>query len=76
MDRQLIKLIRQMGSTNPTWGSKRIQAELAKLGIEVADSTIRKYRPRARRGDQTRKTFLHNHIQDLVAVDFLNLNNR
>ena len=76
MDRQLINLIRQMWASNPTWGSKRMQAELAKLGIEISDFTIRKYRPRARRGDQTRKTFLHNHIQDLVAVDFLNLNKR
>jgi hypothetical protein len=59
-----------MWSSNPTWGSKRIQAELAKLGIAVADSTIRKYRPRGRRANQTWKTFLHNHAKDLVAVDF------
>jgi transposase InsO family protein len=59
-----------MWSSNPTWGNKRIQAELAKLGIQVSDSTIRKYRPRTRRGDQTWKTFLHNHAQDLIAVDF------
>jgi putative transposase len=57
-------------TSNPTWGSKRIQAELAKLGIEVSDSTIRKYRPRTRRNDQTWKTFLHNHAKDLIAVDF------
>jgi putative transposase len=59
-----------MWSSNPTWGSKRIQAELAKLGIAVSDSTIRQYRPRTRRGDQTWKTFLHNHAKDLIAVDF------
>jgi len=59
-----------MWSSNPTWGSKRIQAELAKLGIEVSDSTIRKYRPRTRRGDQTWKTFLHNQAKDLIAGDF------
>jgi transposase InsO family protein len=69
-DRKLIHLIRQMWSSNPTWGSKRIQAELAKLGMPVSDSTIRKYRPRTRRGDQTWKTFLHNHARDLIAVDF------
>jgi putative transposase len=39
LDRQLITLIRRMWSSNPTWGSKRIQAELAKLGIAVSDST-------------------------------------
>jgi hypothetical protein len=30
---ELIALIRRMWQTNPTWGSPRIQAELAKLGI-------------------------------------------
>lgn len=69
-DRERIHLIGQMWSSNPTWGSKRIQAELAKLGIAVSDSTIRKDRPRTRRGDQTWKTFLHNHANDLLAVDF------
>ncbi len=59
-----------MWSTNPTWGSKRIQAELAKLGISVSDSTVRKYRSRTRRADQTWKNFLRNHARDLIAVDF------
>ena len=72
LDRQLTKLIRQMWSTNPTLGSKRIQAELAKLGLNVSDSTIRKYRPNARRARcaQSRKSFLSNHAQELVSVDF------
>jgi putative transposase len=52
-ERKLLNLIRRMWSSNPTWGSKRIHAELAKLGIEVSDSTIRQYRPRTRRNDQT-----------------------
>jgi transposase InsO family protein len=69
-ERELINLIRRMWSSNPTWGSKRIQAELAKLGSEVSDSTVRKYRPRTRRNDQTWKTFLHNHAKDLTAADF------
>jgi putative transposase len=70
LDRELISLIRQMWSSNPTWGSKRIQAELAKLGITVSDSTIRKYRPRRRRTNQAWMTFLHNHAKDFIAVDF------
>jgi hypothetical protein len=45
VDRDLIRLIQRMWHANPTWGSRRIQAELAKLGIQVSDSTIRKYRP-------------------------------
>jgi len=72
VDRQLITLIRQMWSSNPTWGSKRIHAELAKLGIEVSDSTVRKYRPKHRASTmaQSWKTFLHNHAKELIAVDF------
>jgi len=71
-DGDLIALIRRMWQTNPTWGSPRIQAELAKLGIRVSDSTVRKYRPQRRhpRSAQTWKTFLHNHAKALVAIDF------
>jgi putative transposase len=36
----------------------------------VSDSTVRKYRPRTRRADQTWRTFLQNHAKDLIAVDF------
>lgn len=72
MDRDLITLIQRMWQTNPTWGSRRIQAELAKLGIPVSDSTVRRYRPKNRRSPsaQTWKTFLQNHAQAVVAVDF------
>ena len=72
VDGDLIALIRQMWQANPTWGSPRIQAELAKLGIRISDSTVRKYRPNHRRprSAQTWKTFLHNHAKELVAIDF------
>ena len=70
LDRELIALIRRMWSSNPTWGSKRIQAEVAKLGMAVSDSTIRKYRPRRRRADQSWKSFLTNHAKEFIAVDF------
>lgn len=45
----LIALIQRMWQANPTWGSPRIQAELAKLGIQIWDSTVRKYRLKHRR---------------------------
>ena len=72
LDRELVTLINQMWSTNPTWGSKRIQAELAKLGISASDSIVRKYRPKTRRHlrDQSWKSFLQNQAQELVSVDF------
>ena len=70
LDHEMVSLIRQMWTSNPTWGSKRIQAELAKLGISMSDSTVRKYRPRSRRHHQTWKSFLQNHAKELVSVDF------
>jgi hypothetical protein len=33
-------LIRNMSQANPLWGAPRIQRELLKLGIEVAQSTV------------------------------------
>jgi len=36
----------------------------------LCESTLRKYRPKTRRSNQTWKTFLRNHTKDLVAVDF------
>jgi transposase InsO family protein len=72
VDGDFIALIQQMWQANPTWGSLRIQAELAKLGIRISHSTVRKYRPKHRRppSAQTWKTFLHNHAREMVAIDF------
>jgi hypothetical protein len=39
-------LIRKISAANPRWGSPRILGELRKLGIEVAKSTVEKYRLR------------------------------
>jgi putative transposase len=72
MAKEVRQLIRDMWQANPTWGSPRIVGELHKLGIEVAKSTVETYRVRPRRpSSPTWKTFLKNHVQDLVALDFL-----
>jgi transposase InsO family protein len=69
--KEIRDLIRDMWQANPTWGSPRILGELRKLGIDVAKSTIEKYRPRPRKPPSpTWKVFLANHVQDLVALDF------
>jgi putative transposase len=45
--------------------------ELRKVGIEVTKATIRQYRMRPPKPPApTWKTFLRNHEQDLVALDF------
>ena len=52
-------------------GTPRIQSELALLGHVVADSTIDEYRIRPRKPpSQTWRTFLDNHVKDIVAIDF------
>ena len=64
-------LIRDMWRANPTWGSPRIVGELRKLGINVAKSTVEKYRPSGRKPPSpTWKVFLNNHVTDIVACDF------
>ena len=56
--RELIGLIRRMWKANPTWGSPKIVAELSKLGINVAKSTVEKFRPqRDKPPSPTWKTF-------------------
>jgi hypothetical protein len=69
--KEVRQLIQDMWQSNPTWGSPRIVGELRKLGIDVAKSTVEKYRPKVRKpSSPTWKAFLNNHIQDLVACDF------
>jgi putative transposase len=72
MAKEVRDLIRKMWQTNPTWGAPRIVGELRKLGIEVAKSTVEKYWVRPQKPPSpTWKAFLTNHMQDLVALDFL-----
>jgi putative transposase len=64
-------LIQAMWQANPTWGSPRIVGEFRKVGIEVTKSTVETYRMRlSKPPSPTWKTFLTNHVQDLVALDF------
>src|ERR1022692_2113454 len=64
-------LIRHMSLANPGWGAPRIHGELLKLGIAVSQTTVAKYMIRSRRPpSQTWKTFLKNHMGDLVSADF------
>ncbi len=68
---ELQKLIKRMWQANPTWGSPRIVAELQKLGIEVAKSTVEKYRPHAGRPPSSSwRTFLDQHASVLSHIDW------
>ncbi len=64
-------LIRKMSLANPLWGAPRIHGELLKLGIELSQATVAKYMVRQRKPpSQSWRTFLNNHVRDLVSVDF------
>jgi hypothetical protein len=43
------QLIREMSLANPLWGAPRIHGELLKLGIDVGQTSVAKYRPDQRR---------------------------
>jgi hypothetical protein len=60
-----------MSHANPLWGAPRIHGELLKLGIAVSQSTVAKYIVSRRRPpSQTWRTFLANHVDQLMAADF------
>jgi hypothetical protein len=56
---------------NPAWGAPRIHGELLKLGIDIGEARVGKYMVRGRKPpSQTWRTFLENHVAQLVSVDF------
>jgi len=64
-------LVTRMVAANPLWGAPRVHAELLKLGIDVAERTVSRLMPKRRpQPSQTWRTFLDNHVRDLVSLDF------
>jgi putative transposase len=60
-----------MSRDNPLWGAQRIHGELLKLGIDIGETSVGKYMARGSKPpSQTWRTFLENHIQSMVSVDF------
>jgi putative transposase len=60
-----------MSKENAGWGAPRIHGELLKLGIDIGETSVSKYLVRRRKPpSQTWRTFLPNHVQSLVSVDF------
>jgi putative transposase len=71
LDTELRDLIRRMARENPTWGRRRIQAELALLGHQVAELTVSKYMHRTvPRPSPSWRAFLVAHTREIVAADF------
>jgi len=65
------ELIATMSRENVLWGTERIRGELLKLGIDVSNRSIRRYRWRGsvRPPSQTWRTFLANHAHAIWAAD-------
>jgi transposase InsO family protein len=70
-------LILRMARENPTWGHRRIQGELARLGYAIAASTVREILhaagidPVPRRAGPTWRQFLTAQAHAIIACDFL-----
>src|SRR5256886_16380528 len=69
-------LIFQMVTENPTWGAPRIHGELLMLGFEVSEVTVSRWMRRSPRDPEPARrwlTFLRNHREAIVAMDFFTL---
>jgi transposase InsO family protein len=71
IDREIRELIRRMACENPLWGQRRVQAELARLGITVCARTVAKYmqRPYNGRPSPGWRQFLDQHTGEIWACD-------
>ncbi len=68
---EITVLVMRMAAANPLWGAPRIHGELLKLGLDVAERTVSRLLPKRRLPpSQTWRTFLANHVRDLVSIDF------
>src|SRR4029450_4751770 len=71
VDAETPPLVSKMAEANPLWGAPRIHGELLKLGIGISERTVSRLMPKRRpQPSQTWRTFLANHIADLVSNDF------
>jgi putative transposase len=68
---KIAALVRRMAETNPVWGAPRIQGELMKLGVKVAERTVSRLLPKRHTPpSQGWRSFLANHVRNLVSIDF------
>lgn len=70
MSAEIRDLIRKMSLANGLWGAPRIHGELLKLGIKVSQASVGRSMPwRPKAPSPTWRSFLHNHLTDIAAID-------
>ncbi|MGA2916629.1 MAG: integrase core domain-containing protein [Sedimentisphaerales bacterium] len=72
IDWELIKFIRKLQKENITWTHQRIQGELAKLGYNICDNTVKKYMLKIKPDGSNRQSwlsFLINHAKHIAGID-------
>ena len=73
------KLVIRIATDNPTWGHRRVQGELVKLGHRIAASTVWQILqdagigPAPRRTGPTWKQFLTAQARGILAADFVHV---
>ncbi len=68
---EIRKLIRHITIASPLWRASRIRGELKMLGFSISERTVsRTLRTVPRPPSLTWKTFLRNHLGQIVSVDF------
>ena len=66
-------LVFRIADANPTWGAPKVHGELLMLGIEISERSVSGLlsRRNPHPPSQRWKTFIKNHMTEMVAVDFL-----
>jgi len=75
VDIEVRKLIIQLAEENRLWGIPRIHGELLKLGYNISQSTVYRYLQNLRKNQpsQNWKTFLKNHVEEIISMDFFSV---